>query len=251
MVEIRGLDEFEPAAAADPFQHTEAATAAQEFRQLVQAALSRMRIATRGPTNLGCRPPDILIDEAAALLDRAASLAHQLAAVPSPDRLVPKIVFVQHLIVGVGDRLRRTLGSAIRLQTCVSGGTPAVRCAPQLLEEILIDLAITARGAMPYGGVLLIESRMRYGHDRQPHGPTVCVTVTGTGTATGQGRAPSIRPEPVGPLSRPTRPDHVSSLGFGGVRRLVEEIGGVAESERLPGGGNCVRLHLPACSKQS
>jgi signal transduction histidine kinase len=243
MIDIRGMDELELGAAAGSFQRPEAATAAQEFRQLVQAALSRLRVATHGLADLGPEPPGILIEEAAVLLDRAASLAHQLAPAPLHAREAPEMVLVQHLIVRVGDRLRRSLGDAIRLQTCVSVGTPAVRCAPRLLEEILIDLAVIARGTMPHGGVLLIESRTRYGNDSQRHEPMVCVTVTGTGG----GEAPAIRPGRVVPFGRPREPDRASSLGFCDVRLLVEEIGGAADFEGLPGGGSRVRLHLPAC----
>jgi signal transduction histidine kinase len=154
---------------------------------------------------------------------------------------------VQQLIVAAGDRLRRTLGGAIRLQTCVSGGTPAVRCPPRLLEDILIGLAILARAAMPDGGVLLIESRTRHAHDRPPQRPIVCVTVTGTG----RDQAQSGRPERMVCLGSREERDCAWSLGFRAVRRLVEEIGGVAELEQLPGGGSCVRLRLPGCADRA
>jgi hypothetical protein len=247
MIDIRGVDEFEFAAAAGLSQQPEAGTAAQQFRQLLQAAMSRLGVSTRELVDKGHEPLAMLIDEAAGFLDRAALLAHQLAPTPSPAGPAPEFVLVQQLIVSAGDRLRRTLGGAIRLQTCVSGGAPAVRCAPRLLEKILIDLAINARGAMPDGGLLLIESRTRSLRGSQPHAPVVCVTVTGTAET----KAPATHPERTVRVGFLKEPDRAWSTGFRDVQLLVEKIGGVAEFERLPGGGGCVRLHLPARADRS
>ena len=242
-----GRSQYMEFVAAEPLQHSAARIAAQELRQLVQAATSRMRVATRALADQGHESPSILIDEAADLLDRAASLVHQLAPTKSHAEPAPATVLVQQLIVAAGNRMRRTLGGAIRLQTCVSSGTPAVRCPPRLLEDILFRLAIMARGAMPDGGVLLIESRTRQAHDSQPQRTIVYVTVT----ATGRDQAQAVRPERMVRVGSREEPDCAWSPGFRDVRRLVEEIGGVAELEQLPSGGSCVRLRLPGCADRS
>jgi hypothetical protein len=247
MIDLGRWHDMEFAVAAEPCQQPAARTPAQEFRQLVQSATSRLRVATCELADQGHEPSAVLIDEAVDLLDRAVSLAHKLAPPPAPAGRTTEIVLVQQLIVSVGDRLRSALGDTIRLQTCVSGGTPAVRCPPRILEKILIELAVIARGAMPDGGALLIESRTRYAQDGQPHGAIVCVAVT----SSGQVRASAIRPERTVRLRSRTGPDRGWSPSFRNVRRLVEEIGGSAELEQLPDGGSRVRLHLLPCAEGS
>jgi hypothetical protein len=183
-----------------------------------------------------------MIDEAEESLDHASALAHQLARTPVPSAPERDSVHVQHTIVSLGDLLRRILGGGIELQTSVAEGTPAVRCEPQLLEKVLIDLAISARDALPSGGTLSIEGPARCVDDGHSHATGVCITVVRSGPrnvrsamAEGTGQSPLLGER-----------DGSRGWSHPEVQPIVREIEGPAEVTRLAGSRTCVCLHLPA-----
>jgi signal transduction histidine kinase len=244
MVDVTRLHQRDLYMNANPKHSYEMITVAQEFRQLVQAATSRLSVSSRALVQLGHAPLSELIGEAAEMLEQAGLLAQRLARTASAPASEGENVLVQNLIVSLSDLLRRALGGGIQLQTCVSGETPTAYCPPGLLEQVLIDLAITARECMPGGGLILIECRARPADHGSSQRREVCITVRG------RERSEAVqhhveRNVPAAPGSELHRAwgHRISDM-----QQLFGAVGTVALSERVADGDTCVRLHLAAQS---
>jgi signal transduction histidine kinase/CheY-like chemotaxis protein len=90
--------------------------------------------------------------------ERAAALTHQLLAFSRRQPLAPKSVDLNKLVAGMSDLLRRTLGESIAIETVLSGRLWKVHTDPNQLENVILNLAVNARDAMPNGGRLSIET---------------------------------------------------------------------------------------------
>ncbi|HET9517390.1 MAG TPA: ATP-binding protein [Actinoplanes sp.] len=97
--------------------------------------------------------------EIVAAGDRAAGLTRQLLAFARADAVVnPQVVDVNTVVADVEKLLRRTLGEDITLITCLAEGSHPVRADVGRLEQVLVNLAVNARDAMPSGGTLTIDT---------------------------------------------------------------------------------------------
>src|SRR5262249_18411363 len=103
--------------------------------------------------------------------------------------LVPKIIDVNHLLNGLVDFLRRTLGEDISLEIVGGGGVWPVEIDPAQLESAILNLAVNARDAMPNGGTLTIEASNSFLDDAYSRnnndvrtGQYVQIAVTDSGT---------------------------------------------------------------------
>ncbi|MBI3327724.1 MAG: hypothetical protein HYZ81_13615 [Nitrospinae bacterium] len=72
--------------------------------------------------------------------------------------LQPKVLDLNATVVNVGNMLRRLLGEDIRLETVLDPGLGQVKADPGQLDQVLLNLAINARDAMPQGGQLTLET---------------------------------------------------------------------------------------------
>ena len=108
-------------------------------------------------------PPDSgsltrLTDAAMAGVQRAATLTHRLLAFSRQQPLEPEPIDVSRLVSNMSDLLRRTLGEHIAIETVLAGGLWQTRVDANQLENVLLNLAVNARDAMPAGGRMTIET---------------------------------------------------------------------------------------------
>jgi CheY-like chemotaxis protein len=89
---------------------------------------------------------------------RAATLTARLLAVSRQQALAPKVIDPNRLLAGVTDLLQRTLGESVAIETVTAAGLWSTFIDPDELENVLINLAVNARDAMPNGGRLTIET---------------------------------------------------------------------------------------------
>ena len=119
--------------------------------------------------------------------DRAAALTRQLLAFSRQQVLNPQVLNLNTTLANVERLLRRLIGEDIDLLTQYGAGLWSVKADPGQIEQVVMNLAVNARDAMPNGGKLLFETEnCQITEERRPHpimtpGPYVMLTVTDTG----------------------------------------------------------------------
>jgi signal transduction histidine kinase len=230
--------------AAEPGQHGRAGTRGGEesivhdFRNLLQCATSALRVTRRRLA--GHAEADLAANVGNALeaLDRANLLAHRLLTRKLVEtETVP--VSITALILSLRGILRHAVGEDVRLETLVSGRPMPLRCDPHQLENVLVNLAVNARDAMPEGGVLIIESRECRHPGHAPH----CIALSAIDT--GCGMSPEVAEQATRPLFTTKPIGRGCGLGLSSVREFAEQLGGSVEIRTAQGSGTCIRIHLP------
>ena len=169
--------------------------------------------------------------------DRAARLTSQLL-VFSRHEVVPRsAVDVAELLEGLGSILRRTLGEDVELHIDVTRPLSRVEADPTQIEQVLVNLAVNARDAMPAGGTLHICLA-----DVDADGPAVKLTVRDTG----EGMAPDVVERAFEPFYSTKPKGEGTGLGLATVYGIVTQTGGSIEIKSSPGRGTTVEVLLPA-----
>jgi signal transduction histidine kinase/CheY-like chemotaxis protein len=121
--------------------------------------------------------------------ERAASLTRQLLAFARREVIQPQVLDLDTVIMAVEEMLRRTLGEHVELVTALAGDLRPVLADPGQLEQVLVNLALNARDAMPGGGTLTIDTSnitvdadSRAGGSQARPGQNVRLRVSDTGT---------------------------------------------------------------------
>ena len=144
--------------------------------------------------------------------------------------------------------LRRALGEAIDIETVLAGGLWPTRVDPSQLENVLLNLAINARDAMPDGGKLTIETantrlddRYAAQHAEVTAGQYVMLAATDTGT----GVPPDVLERVFDPFFTTKEVGKGSGLGLSMVYGFVKQSGGHVKMYSEEGHGTTVRIYLP------
>jgi PAS domain S-box-containing protein len=180
--------------------------------------------------------------------ERGASLTRQLLAFSRQQVLEPRIIDIQQHIKSVEGLLRRVLGEDILL-TVESGDGPAyLRADPTQLEQVIMNLVVNARDAMPSGGNLTIEiSRARLDPDYCKHAPDthpgdyVCIAITDTGC----GMSPEVLSRVFEPFFTTKESGKGTGLGLATVYGIVKQSGGSVTVYSEAGHGTTFKLYLP------
>jgi len=180
--------------------------------------------------------------------ERASALTRQLLAFSRKQVLVPEVVPVAGLIEELSKMLRRLIGEDIELLTLLRPAA-AVRADPGQLEQVLMNLAVNARDAMPRGGKLTIEvdvvqtdDAFRKEHPDVPRGPLVLIAVSDTGV----GMDAEVRKHIFEPFFTTKELGRGTGLGLATVYGIVKQSGGHIEVDTAPGQGTTFRIFLPA-----
>jgi two-component system, cell cycle sensor histidine kinase and response regulator CckA len=156
----------------------------------------------------------------------------------------PEIVDLTTVIGDTQGLLERALGEQVELRTSVQGGLWSVTADRAQLEQVIMNLAINARDAMPEGGTLTIEARnVTLDGDRgEPTGECVRLTVADTG----EGMPEEVLDRAFEPFFSTKTAGEGRGLGLATVYGIVRGAGGQVELRSLPGRGTEVTVHLPA-----
>ncbi len=177
---------------------------------------------------------------------RAADLTKQLLAFSRQQVLRPCVVDVASVVEAMGGMVDRLIGDDVRLRMDAPGGLPSVCADPSQLEQIVLNLAINARDAMPHGGRLDIRVRDIVvdtpgpGRGMQPPGGYVQLTVTDTGS----GIAPELLSKVFEPFFT-TKGMHGTGLGLSTVYGIVKQSGGFIWVDSEMGEGTTFTIELP------
>ncbi len=178
--------------------------------------------------------------------DRAAALTRQLLAFSRQQVLQPKILDLNRAVMMVHGLLRRLIGEDIELETVLAVDLGTVRADSAQLEQVLMNLAVNARDAMPDGGTLTVETRnVELTQDDQREafaiqtGDYVLLSVADTG----HGMDAETRARAFEPFFT-TKPQG-TGLGLSTVYGIVKQSGGYIWLDSEVGMGTRVRIYLP------
>ncbi len=168
-------------------------------------------------------------------VDRATSLTRQLLIFARKERSAPRPLQLNEIVGDTERLLHRTLGEDIHLRTRLDHGLPPVELDPGQAEQVLINLALNARDAMPTGGTLTITTAR--GDD-----DTVLLSVSDTGT----GMPPEVADRAFEPFFTNKPEGKGTGLGLAMVYGVITSAGGNVDLETSEGEGTTLTLSLPA-----
>ena len=178
----------------------------------------------------------------------AAALTRQLLILSRQQVVQPRPLHLNDLIDGVGKMLRRLIGENIELEMSLHPDTGLVKADPGQIEQVLVNLAVNARDAMPNGGKLLIESKnvtLRdsvFEHEMVwPAGDYVMLAVSDTGI--GMDRATQARV--FEPFFTTKDIGKGTGLGLATVYGIAKQSGGFVSLYSEPGKGAAFKVYLP------
>jgi len=181
--------------------------------------------------------------------DRATSLTRQLLAVSRRQVLMPREVDLNLLVQEMERMLGRVIGKNIKIITVPGRELGWVRADPSQLEQVLLNLAVNSRDAMPKGGTLTIETRRKTiaaGREDPtargvPPGDYVMLSVQDTG----EGMDSATQSMIFEPFFTTKRVGEGTGLGLSTVYGIVQQSNGLITVESEPGNGTAIRIFLP------
>nr|MBA3321444.1 response regulator [Pyrinomonadaceae bacterium] len=221
---------------------------AHDFNNLLTAILGYSELLLRE------LPPDAApsrhkVEEIKHAGERAATLTRQLLAFSRKQMLQPKVLNPNVVALGVEKMLRRLLGEHLELRLKLEPAVGLIKADPGQLEQVVINLSINARDAMPEGGKLLVETRNveldeHYAGRRADvvrPGRYVMLAVSDTGT----GIEPQIQERIFDPFFTTKEQGKGTGLGLSTVYGIVKQSEGHLWVYSEPGRGTTFKVYLP------
>ena len=223
-----------------------AAGVAHDFNNLLTGITGFTRFAhDAAPAGSGLRED---LREVLALADRAAGLTRQLLAFSRKQTLQPVVLNVNDLINDLAKMLKRLLGEHLDLEWRLAEDLGAVKVDPGQLEQVLVNLAVNSRDAMPDGGKLTVEtanveldSEYARSHAGTLPGPYVMLAVSDNGC----GIEASVLARMFEPFFPTKGVGKGTGLGLSTVYGIVKQHGGNIWAYSEPGIGTTFKVYLP------
>ncbi|ALK34319.1 PAS domain S-box protein [Burkholderia plantarii] len=188
------------------------------------------------------------LGKAIGAVDRGARLASHLLAFGRRQPLQPAVISPARLLRNIDDLLRQALGEPVEIETVVAGGLWNTQVDPHQLENVVLNLAINARDAMPDGGKLTLELANAMLDDGYvasvpdvPAGQYVMLAVTDTGA----GMTREVLDRAFEPFFTTKPEGHGTGLGLSMAYGFVKQSGGHIRIYSEVGHGTTVKIYLP------
>jgi len=188
------------------------------------------------------------LEEISKIADRAVNLTHQLLAFAREQTFQPQIVNLNDVIQDVDKLLHRLIGEDIQLVTLPASDLHLVKADRGQIEQVLLNLAVNARDAMPHGGKLIIETSnvvLDRAYTRQhvaiAPGDYVMLTVSDTGV----GMSEIVQEHLFEPFFTTKEPDRGTGLGLATCYGIIKQHGGHLWVYSEVGQGATFKIYLP------
>jgi len=221
---------------------------AHDFNNMLQGVSGSLELMQRRIAQGRAEEAGRFVDAARKTVERAAALTHRLLAFARRQTLQPRAVEPDELVEGMAELIRRTVGPEVEVELRMGNGIWTVLCDPNQLENVLLNLAINARDAMPGGGRLTIgteDARLSAadaaGLEGAEPGDYVEISVADTGT----GMDEATRERAFEPFFTTKPLGQGTGLGLSQLYGFVQQSGGFVRLDSAPGRGTAVRLYLP------
>ncbi len=219
---------------------------AHDFNNMLMAITSFSDLALMGlPEDHVVRPH---LSEIQSVADRAAGLTRQLLAFSRQQTIEPQVLDLNELITNLDKMLGRLIGDSIEVRTKLSKPLGRVKVDPGQIEQVIVNLAVNARDAMPRGGVLTIETDdVEFDTDYvQTHmevraGAYVRLAISDTGV----GMTEEVRSRIFEPFFTTKEQGRGTGLGLATCFGVVKQHGGNIEVYSEVGRGTIFKIYLP------
>jgi signal transduction histidine kinase/CheY-like chemotaxis protein len=186
------------------------------------------------------------VDQIGRAAERAAALTRRLLAFSRQQVPEPQLLDLNLLVADMEEMLQRLFGENVRLMTILQPDLNRVLADPGQIDQIIMNLAINGRDAMPKGGRLTLQTHnleldAKTDSGQQP-GRYVLLAVTDTGC----GMTPEVQAHMFEPFFTTKGVSHGTGLGLAMVSGIVQQNGGHIIVHSLPGIGTTFEIYLPA-----
>ena len=186
--------------------------------------------------------------------ERAARLVRQLLAFSRKQMLKPEVLNLGHVVNNLEEMLKRFLGDHIIFEVKAAPDLPPVRADLSMMEQVVLNLSVNARDAMPKGGKLTVSldavaipnDGVQKNSEVRP-GQHVCLTVSDTGC----GIAPELLPRIFDPFFTTKEIGKGTGLGLATVYGIVKQHNGWVDVQSAANEGTTFRIFLPVCAEDS
>jgi PAS domain S-box-containing protein len=188
------------------------------------------------------------LEAALEAAQRAATLTQRLLAFSRQQPLRPEPTDLNKLVAGMSDLLRHSLGTDVRLETVLGGGLWRVDADPNQLENVILNLAVNARDAMPEGGRLTLETQNAHLDERYvAHEPGLGVGqyVLLAISDTGAGMPADVIAKAFDPFFTTKPVGKGTGLGLSQVYGFIKQSGGHVKIYSEVGEGTAIKVYLP------
>lgn len=189
-----------------------------------------------------------MVNEVTRAVERSASLTRQLLAFSRRQVLEPRVLSLNSLVTDLEKMLRRLIGEDVSLTTALAPALPNVFVDPGQVEQVVMNLVVNARDAMPRGGQLTIgtsvvelDDSFTHLHPDSRGGRFVLLSVSDNG----EGMPPDVMARIFEPFFTTKGPGKGTGLGLATVYGIVQQSNGFIGVYSEPGIGTTFKVYLP------